>query len=207
MILNKNSKAAVIIPKEPTAREEFAASELKKYIKKICGAELTVITDDETFAGAVFAIGGPERNSVTKKYISEDEFDAIVPGSEGLFIKSYGDTVVLAGSSKNDTDFERGTLYAVYELLERFLGASFGAFTKQDIPGGEFIPECEEIRIEEIFYAKAKADVPLRIAVAQYEYQDRAECYDYELDIPFLDWLAKNRYNYINSWTGVYTHY
>ena len=49
MILNKNSKAAVIIPKEPTAREEFAASELKKYIKKICGAELTVITDDDYY--------------------------------------------------------------------------------------------------------------------------------------------------------------
>lgn len=34
-------------------------------------------------------IGGPERNKITASFISEADFDALVPGPEGIYIKSY----------------------------------------------------------------------------------------------------------------------
>ncbi len=205
MILNSNSCISIIIPHNATEREKFAAEELQKYIKMIFGAQLSICTDEETLAKDVILIGGPERNSITKKYITEAEFDSIVPGPEGIFIKSYENCLVLAGSSKNTNECERGTIYAVYEFLERFLGCSLAAYTKDGVSGGEYVPKQEAFEIKDIFYSKPCADVSYRCAVAQYSSHGKAV--NYELDIKFLDWLSKNRYNYIYTWNGVYENF
>ena len=203
MIVNKECNINIVIPENATEREIFAAEELRKYIKKICGAELGITT--ETKKNNVIAIGGPERNAVTAKYISEAEFDKAVPGPEGIFIKSYEDCIILAGSTKKVNEFERGTVYAVYEFLERFLGCSLAAYTKADVAGGELIPETDSIELGDIFYAKASSDIPYRAAVAQYSVHGVGA--EYELDHAFLDWLSKNRYNYIYTWNKVYENF
>lgn len=203
MIINKTYGVKISVPQNATVRELFAAEELCRYIKAICGAELE-ITSASPDSG-VIAIGGPERNPVTAKYISEAEFDKAVPGPEGIFIKAYDNCLVLAGSSKNENELERGTIYAVYELLERFLDCSLAAYTKEGVPGGEFIPQKESIDLSDIFYCKAKADLPCRGVCAQYSGHGRGA--DYELDHTFLDWLCKNRYNYLYTWNVVYEHF
>ncbi|MBP3337764.1 MAG: hypothetical protein J6L59_05100, partial [Clostridia bacterium] len=205
MIIEKNKKIFVAEPENATNREKFAVSELKKYIKRIFGVELCVVTGEKEDLKCAFLIGGPERNTITKKYISEEEFDKTVPGPEGIFIKSFGDCIVLAGSSKNVNECERGTLYAVYEFLERFLGCSLSAYIKEGVAGGEYISKKEKADLTDIFYVKKKADIPYRAAVAQYSAHGKGE--DYELDIAFLDWLSKNRYNYIYTWNSVYEHF
>jgi len=199
------AKTYVVISAEATSTESFAASELKKYLGKIFGTDAEITDSAPSAAGNIIALGGPERNSFTARYISEAEFDKIVPGPEGMLIKTYGDVLVLAGSSKNANENERGTLYAVYELLERYFGASLSAYTKKGERGGEFIPEYKEFDIGDIEYAKAKADVPYRAACAQYS--DHANPRDYELDFDFLDWLCKNRFNHIYTWNAVYEHF
>ena len=128
MVLDNIKSVNIIIPAKSTERENFAANELKKYLKMICGAEGNITTDENSDLGYSFLIGGPERNKITGKYITETKFDKIVPGPEGIFIKSYDDCIVLAGSSKNINELERGTVYAVYEFLERFLGCSLLKF-------------------------------------------------------------------------------
>ena len=205
MVLDNSKTVNIIIPAKSTERESFAANELKKYLKMICGAESNIIADENTVSGQSFLIGGPERNKITGKYITETEFDKIVPGPEGVFIKSYDDCIVLAGSSKNINELERGTVYAVYEFLERFLGCSLSAYTKEGVEGGEYIAKQSIIEINDIFFAKAKSDIPYRSAVAQYSAHGKEA--SYELDKAFLDWLSKNRYNYIYTWNGVYEHF
>ncbi len=205
MIFIKDYDVKIAVPENATEREKFAASELQKYIKKICGAEFEISSDNNEFRGQTIAIGGPERNTVTARYISEAEFDSIVPGPEGLFIKLYEDCLVLAGSSKNTNEYERGTIYAVYEFLERFLGCSLAAYTKDGVSGGEYIPKQEAFEIKDIFYSKPCSDVSYRCAVAQYSSHGKAV--NYELDIKFLDWLSKNRYNYIYTWNTVYENF
>ena len=75
-----------------------------------------------------------------------DEFDALVPGPEGMYIRAFGDeTIVCAGSSKHVNECERGTVYAVYELLERYLGCSLTAYVNPDIAGGEYIPSLDGV--------------------------------------------------------------
>ncbi len=202
MIITKESKAKIIIPANATEREKFAADELKKYIKKICGANLEITTKPD---GEAIIIGDPSRNEYAKKYISEAEFDKLVPGPEGIFIKDFGDCVILAGSSKNENERERGTIYSVYELLERFLDCSLAAYTKEGVPGGELVPEKESIDLTGVYYIKAKADLPYRGVCAQYSAHGVAA--DYDLDHTFLDWLCKNRYNYFYTWNAVYEHF
>ena len=153
MILRKDCDLIIVVPENATERELFAASELRKYIKRICGAQLAISSDNNACNVQAIAIGGPERNVVTKRYVSEAEFDSIVPGLEGLFIKSYEDCLVLAGSSKKVNECERGTVYAVYEFLERFLGCSLTAYIKEGVSGGEYVPEQEAFEIKGIFYS------------------------------------------------------
>ncbi len=203
MIINKASTAKIVLPKNATERENFASSELKKYIEAVCGANLQIVYGSAD--GEVIAIGDPSRNEVSAKYISEAEFDKLVPGPEGIFIRDFGNCLVIAGSSKNENERERGTIYAVYELFERYLGCSFAAYTKAGVPGGELIAKCDEINTAGMDYVKAKADLMFRGAVAQYSSHGVGA--DYALDHTFLDWLCKNRYNQIYTWHSVYEHF
>lgn len=153
--------------------------------------------------GPQILIGGPERNAATALWISEEEFDALVPGPEGIYIKDFGDTLMIAGTSKNPGEMERSTLYAVYELLERYLGCSLAAYVNPEIAGGEYVPAFKEVDLTGIAYVKAAADNTYRTAIAEYHKRKVEQV----LNTAFIDWLAKNRYNRILTWMNVYEKY
>lgn len=201
MILRKDCDVTIVVPENATEREFFAANELKKYLGMIFGSKVIVKETVESIEREKIIIGGPERNSLSEKYISKEEFDSVTPGPEGIFIKAYDDALILAGSSKNVNECERGTIYAVYEFLERFLDCSLSAYIKEGVKGGEYVPEKESFDLENVFYTKAKGDIPYRCAVAQYSHGEKGS---FKLDFKFLDWLSKNRYNYIYTWNSVY---
>lgn len=202
MKLSNKSVLTVVIPHKATSRESFAAEELSKYLRKIfCGIQVTIATDTNTATVDKILIGGPEHNKLTAKYISESEFDETVPGPEGIYIKSFDeDTLILAGSSKNVNENERGTIYAVYEMLERYLGCSFAAYMNPDYAGGEYVPTQEEIDLSSIEYIKATADNSYRTAITEYH----GRKHDNILNFSFIDWLAKNRYNRMLLWMRSY---
>ncbi len=196
---NTQTSISIVIPKNATPREAFAAEELQKYIRLICGATLPITTDAK--APAIY-IGAPRRNAGTAKLITQEQFEKMCPGPEGIFLRSYGDSgIVIAGS---DDSLERGTIYAVYELLEQFFGCSFGAYIHEKVAGGEFIPQKDALDLANISYIKEKADVRVRAGVIQYNYQFMDTDFKYELDIAFADWLCKNRYNYFRTWSNVF---
>lgn len=205
MIITKLTDVHIVLPDLETPRERFAAEECAKYLNRICGVQATISTADKAKGATIIAIGGPERNKVTAQYISEEAFDETVPGPEGIYIKSFDNCLILAGSSKNLNERERGTVYAVYEFLERFCGCALCAYTKEGVAGGEYIPQNAEIVLADIFYCKAKCDVYERGACAQYS--DCGVARDYILDRTFLDWLCKNRYNHLYTWNIVYENY
>ncbi len=202
MILTAKSSIYIVVPENATSRETFAAEELEKYLAQIFpGICITILSDADDYEGDKVLIGGPERNKATAEYISEADFDAIVPGPEGMLIKAYGeDTLILAGSSKNVNENERGTLYAVYELLEHFLGCSFGAYVNPEIVGGEYIPALEEKDLSGVEYIKAAADNSYRTAITEYH----GRSHENVLNSYFIDWLAKNRYNRMLLWVRSY---
>ncbi len=200
MKITSTSKAAIIIPKNETPRERFAADELSKYIAEIFGCK-TEISSSDVSSDVKFLIGSPTRNQYSAKYISADEFDKIVPGPEGMYIKAFDDALILAGSN-GEHDLERGTVYAVYEFLERFLGVSFGAYTHPDYAGGEEIPNLSEKCLCDIEYIKPCADLLYRTAIIQFD--DERGAGQHKIVPIFLDWLVKNRYNRILTWCKIY---
>ncbi len=194
------SPPTIIIPASAASSERFAAEELAKYIAAICKAELKIATDAEGIGGDCIILGNPYRNKAAAELISGEAFKELVTDPEGIFIKSFGkDKILIAGGGD---ELERGTLYAVYEFLERYCGCVFAGFTHPDVEGGEFVPQAEALDFDEISYIKAGADTPYRTAIIQYG--DVAGSSKRGLNIPFLDWLVKNRYNRILTWMSVY---
>ncbi|MBF0412811.1 MAG: DUF4838 domain-containing protein [Desulfamplus sp.] len=202
--INSNPNAAIVKPSNATLREDFAAKEIQKYIKKISGADVPIKPDSEMLSDNLILIGGPERNLKTAALISQEQFDHLVPGPEGILIKSFSNTtLVIAGSSKNSFEYERGTIYAVYEFLEKYLGCSFASYGKPDMGMGEYVPAIQSIKIGEISYSKSRADNLYRTAILQY--YNTTIPPDHGLNIDFIDWAAKNRYNRILTMESIYT--
>jgi len=201
IVADGKAVANIHLPENPTPREKFAAEELIKYIKLISGAEIF----DSGEAENTIVIGEPERNPLAEKIISQKEFEVAVPGPEGFIIKTSSNMLLLAGSSKNAGEQERGTLYAVYELLERFLGCSLSAYCKDGIEAGEFVPKTDIIELDNICYMKPCSDVGYRTAIVQYS--EWVGNPNHLLNEKFISWLAKNRYNRILTWAGIYEGY
>jgi len=165
---------AVKLPENPTKVEAFAAEELQKYLQKIFG---TVTFDAQ--ADITFIIGQPHEK---------------VTGTEGFAYKIQGNTAYLSGNTT-------GQLYAVYEFLEQELGCCFGAITMPDTPTGEVVPTCTEKELPDTERYKADADLHYRMASVQY---GTAGTPDRKFTIPLIDYLAKNRFNRIQTWVSVY---
>lgn len=201
IVENGRAMCGIVMPGNPTPREEFAASELISYIKKISGIKLEITDQYEN----KIIIGEPDKNLYARELLTQEQFEELVPGPEGFLIYVKGNHLLLAGSSKNANEMERGTVYCIYELLESFLGCSLAAFSKAGVEAGEYIPKQKTIEIDDINYVKACADVSYRTAIVQYDAW--AGSPNHKLNIPFLDWLCKNRYNRILTWSSIYEEY
>ncbi len=122
--------AAIVLGDGATGPEKNAALELQSYLEKISGARLEILPEPREGLGSVF-IGQTEE---TKKQIPDFDWGSLK--RDGILIKSSRNTLILAG------DRPAGTLYAVYDFLEKDLGVRFWA------PGDEYVPEKADIRSE-----------------------------------------------------------
>lgn len=197
IVFNHTAVASIILPEMPTAREIFAAKELKKYLQAITGAELPIAPQGASAAGNLILIGGPRRNHLVAKHIPTAQFDALVPGPEGFLIRTADQrTLILAGSEATAEDLQRGTLYAVYEFLERCLGCSFVAYGKPGSGIGEFVPVSHDVSLAAVDVAMERASLPYRTAIVQFDGCDQGNATaDHPLAPSLVDWLAKNRMN------------
>ena len=200
MKINLQTKVCITLPQQPTLREQFAAEELKKYLYIMTGASIIITSAPAVDADACFLLGHPAHNKAAAAFITPEAFDAAVPGDEGFMLRSVGAATLLIGGSRDS--LERGTLYGVYELLERFCGCSLAAYSKPGLMAGEFVPKVRELILQDIDSVKESADTAYRTAIVQYG--DAAGSVEHGLNVSFLDWLSKNRYNRILTWVSVY---
>ncbi len=148
--------------------EITAATELQKYLKQITGVEIPIVTDAEKAQKKEIIVGKTNREA-------EGDFDREELGDDGLVIKTTGDKLWLVGGE------QRGTLYAVYEFLESYLGCRFFTNTV------EKVPEQTTISLEDI--AENKQIPVFKIREAGW------------LDTYFSEYSAKRKLN--NSMWGV----
>ncbi|MBQ2754364.1 MAG: DUF4838 domain-containing protein [Clostridia bacterium] len=177
------NNCAIIVCEKATKQELFAAEELAKYIGLMTGNKPPVQTKSDC---------------ENKVLLGQDKH--LVKGPEGLLIKSVDqNTLLITGSDDSEN---RGTIYGVYEFLERFCGCGLSAYSNPDLDAGEYVPQNIDLEFNDVYYIKESADRPFRGACVQFG-ASGGDIHS-DLNIPFFDFLSKNRYNYFYTWTSTY---
>lgn len=167
--------ARIIVPRRPTATEQFAADELQSYLERISGATVVIGPEEDFVEGPRLLIGNTDAGrSITP--IEGDEPETFV-------VRADGDDLVLRGAT------DRGTIYAVYDFLEQDLGCRWLG------PGEawEEIPEQATIEVGEIDRTESP-DMKYRFLRLTLP----AEADDVYADT--LSWAVKQRINIGSGW-------
>ena len=154
VVKNGRSELEIVAPKAAGGVVKYSAEELQKFLQQSTGAEIPVV---EKRSGAKYAVilgDTPEFRKAFPKIdpaeITLDGFYTLRKGND-IFIVGRDDKgnkmqdflKVISGSWWGHTFFERGTLFGVYDFLERFAGVRF--FFDGDI--GTVVPKNPTLKI------------------------------------------------------------
>lgn len=126
------ARAAILLPERATAAEQEAAKTLQAYFKRITGAELPLLTEPDSFAGFVIAVG---RTALARQRGALANAERLAP--EGFLIRCRDNAALLVGRD------ELGTLYAAFTLLEQQCGVRW--FAPGDL--GTVVPSAKTLRL------------------------------------------------------------
>ncbi|MEN6546827.1 MAG: DUF4838 domain-containing protein [Armatimonadia bacterium] len=107
--------AAIVLADKPTPQESYAARDLRHHLELITGHVFPIVSESAFKGKQGLYIGNTRRAAATMKVADL--------GLEGLYLKSVGPSLILAGN-------QRGCLYATYTFLEDYLGCRW------------FTPDC-----------------------------------------------------------------
>jgi len=179
IFMSTYAKEVVIVADEKaTVTEKFAVEELQKYLEKITGDSFE-IKDSKQFMQFSFTLGN---DLIDNLELQQDEY----------VIRSSANGVVLSGGG------DRGTLYAVYDLLEKL-----GCRWYYPDPVDEIVPE---LSIEEVLKKVKGLDVVERpdfsVRMTRFLTYDIGKAGESLADgvtkgslLDRIDWLTKNRTN------------
>ncbi|MEI6502827.1 MAG: DUF4838 domain-containing protein, partial [Armatimonadota bacterium] len=111
---------AIVVPNRATPQENYAARDLRHHLELVTGQVFALKTERENGKGEGFFIG-----NTRKAKAAGVNCEGL--GLEGLYLKTVGSSVILAGN-------QRGCLYATYQFLEDQLGCRW------------FTPDCSTWR-------------------------------------------------------------
>jgi len=136
-VLARDGQAAatIVLARTPTRAAQFAAYELQWHLGQITGGQFQIAREDESVSGPVVLVGDSGR--VRALDLEPDSLPA-----QEYVIRFFPDALVLAGKDKDDRGIveydqapsqhaldtwpmiwdEQGTMYAVYDFLERLCG-------------------------------------------------------------------------------------
>ena len=170
---NSKSEYSIIIPSYPTEYELKAARELQKYLERVTACVLKITKDTEKSRSKVFLIGkASEREYSSVPLCRELENDEIL-------IQTIQGKVILKGGGK------KGTLYAVYEFLEAFVGCRF--YTKDY----DHVPYKRTLVIDAISYRYRPPfvwRVPYFTHAIDSIFADKLKCYDLNTENGDIIW-------------------
>lgn len=174
-----SSPYVIVIADSPGEAEQFAASELQKYVKHMAGAELPIKAESEPHDGPRILIGrvaaADDSGFIPKARYKEDDAYRIGFRADDLYI---------VGSRP------RGTLFGVYDVLER-LGTRWFA------PGYRFYKGMHES-----VPPRSRLTLPASLDVSEMpafkfrqEFVEHFYLHEPDDVVALVDWAAKNRIN------------
>lgn len=101
----------IVIPAHAIPSERYAAEELQRYLAKLSGATLPIVTDAEAPTSREIVLGDSSRLRALRIHV---DFGRL--GPDGFVLRSGGRRLFIAGGRP------RGTLNGVYTLLEEKFG-------------------------------------------------------------------------------------
>ena len=117
-------KLQIVLPVNATAVEQSAAEELVIHIQKMTGKSMATVTEGKQTGKAVY-IGATQYAAKLQVIYPDNAF------GEGWVMKAVDGNLVLTGGKS------RGTLYAVYHLLEDILGIHWWNLWEEYVPSSE----------------------------------------------------------------------
>lgn len=158
----------IVLPDDAIPAEKTGAQELQSHLKELSGAEFPIVSASRYTSGPMIAVGF---NAKLPESLRQTRYPGL--GEEELVIDSKDSTLLLAGGRP------RGSLYAVYQFLER-LGIRW--YT----PTESFFPERKERLIADVTPERYKSPFIYRTQVA-----GNGET---------REWTARNRMNSYHEW-------
>jgi len=133
------SQFTIVRPAAASPSQVYAAEELQRFAKQMTGAELPIITDDQALPAKAILLG-VTRHTET---VLGEPLDLSKLGDDGLRIVTRAPHLLIIGSPV------RGTLYGVYELLEKYGGCRWYAKHHHVVPKLDswMIPQLDEIQV------------------------------------------------------------
>ncbi|MBU4199004.1 MAG: alpha-N-acetylglucosaminidase C-terminal domain-containing protein [Verrucomicrobia bacterium] len=172
------SNAQIVISANPSPVERHAAEELQRYLEMMSGAKLPVErVSAQDRPNIYIGVCAPSAGL---------DLSAAALGFDGYLVKTVGNDIILAGVQPYSC------LYAVYHLLERHLGCGF-------FEDGDQVPKRATIEIGETNdVCKPRFDWRIYFICTQDAYSS-VRWWDWEQFKPFVEWMAKKRFNMWNT--------
>jgi hypothetical protein len=121
----------IVVPAAALPSERYAAEELQKYLEKITGAKMPIVTDTEKARSKEILLGDNARLRRVEPKLNCEHL-----ATDAFVLRTRGKRLIIAGSKP------RGTLYGVYALLEEQLGVRW--FT----PEFEHVPRAAKLSLK-----------------------------------------------------------
>ena len=109
----RQAGCAIVVPSTASPSQKYAAEELRDFVARVTGVKLSIRTDDEAMPPSAILLG---QTCHTDRLLADPSFDVTTLGTDGFRIVARPPHFLVVASPV------RGTLYGVYELLERFAG-------------------------------------------------------------------------------------
>lgn len=124
----------IVVPRDATSGESYAAKELRNHVKQITGVELACVGESlySSSMGPCISIG---RTNLSRKYVDDKQLAAM--GDDGYRVFSDGGNAYFVGGRR------WGAMYAVYQYLES-LGVRWYS------PDFTVIPESASIEMPKV---------------------------------------------------------
>ena len=117
------SEFSIVVAEDAIPAEKFAAEGLASHIKQMSGADLKIISDADPIPEQAILLGRPRH---LEELGVKPDWEQL--GKEGYLIRTLGNHLIIAGGRP------RGTMYGVYDLLQKYWGCRWFTFDTSHIP-------------------------------------------------------------------------
>ncbi|HPD15183.1 MAG TPA: alpha-glucuronidase family glycosyl hydrolase [Planctomycetota bacterium] len=185
LIRGGKPSATLVVADKAADAERFAAAELQAFLEKATGAKLAIVGKLPAGGQPVVLVGQTTVREAGEEFVTASQLAQIRDDGYAISTMAKQPALLLVGKEP------RGTLYAVYDLLEAELGCGF-------FVDGDHVPQRSDVvlRRQNILGNPAFTDRTYYVPLGLYgPKRFQATLWNAEDWKPFLRWMAKKKMN------------